>query len=134
MNAEFRLVSQSGWGIRSGWNRVQAAQLVEERQSALLHQAASGRCVLLLEAGPAGAVPGRRGIRRSTTFPFPPPWRRSWVPGVIRDPPPTKEKLLEAAQVLCHVDVQAPVHTGDVVLPDLCGTGVDLVAARTILS
>ncbi|MDE6931108.1 MAG: DUF1667 domain-containing protein [Oscillospiraceae bacterium] len=54
-------------------------------------------------------------------------------PVKTRSPIP-KEKLLEAAQALCQVDVQAPVHTGDVVLPDLCSTGVDLVAARTILS
>ena len=43
-----------------------------------------------------------------------------------------KEKLAEAARALCRVDVEAPVRTGDVVLADLCGTGVDLVATRTI--
>ncbi len=26
--------------------------------------------------------------------------------------------------------LQAPVHTGDVVLPNVCGTGVDVVATR----
>lgn len=44
-----------------------------------------------------------------------------------------KEKLLEAAQALCHVDAAAPIRTGDVVLSDVCGTGVDVVATRTIL-
>ena len=53
-------------------------------------------------------------------------------PVKTRSPIP-KERLLEAARALCQVDVQAPVRTGDVVLADLCGTGVDLVAARTIL-
>lgn len=45
-----------------------------------------------------------------------------------------KEKLLEAAQALCFVDARAPVHTGDVLLSDVCGTGVDVVATRTILA
>ncbi len=45
-----------------------------------------------------------------------------------------KEKLLEAAQALCGVDVRAPVHIGEVVLPDVCGTGVDVVATRNILA
>lgn len=53
-------------------------------------------------------------------------------PVKTRGPIP-KEKLLEAAQALCRVDVEAPVRIGDVVLADICGTGVDLVAARTIL-
>ena len=41
-----------------------------------------------------------------------------------------KEKLLDAARALCGVDVTAPVRRGDVVLADVCGTGVDVVAAR----
>ena len=43
-----------------------------------------------------------------------------------------KEKLLDAAQALCTVDVTAPVRRGDVVLADICGTGVDVVAARDL--
>lgn len=46
--------------------------------------------------------------------------------------PVPKEVLLEAARALCGVDVQAPVRTGDVVLSDICGTGVDVVATRSI--
>jgi len=41
-----------------------------------------------------------------------------------------KEKLLDAARALCEVDVTAPVRRGDVVLADICGTGVDVVATR----
>ena len=41
-----------------------------------------------------------------------------------------KAQLLHAAQALCEVDVTAPVRRGDVVLADVCGTGVDIVAAR----
>ena len=43
-----------------------------------------------------------------------------------------KEKLLDAARALCAVDVTAPVRRGDVVLADVCGTGVDVVAARDL--
>ena len=53
-------------------------------------------------------------------------------PVKTRGPIP-KEKLPEAALALCRVDAAAPIRTGDVVLADLCGTGVDLVATRTIL-
>lgn len=54
-------------------------------------------------------------------------------PVKTREPIP-KEKLLDAARALSGMDIQAPVHAGDVVAADLCGTGVALVATRTILS
>lgn len=41
-----------------------------------------------------------------------------------------KEKLLDAARALCAVDAAAPVRRGDVVLANVCGTGVDVIAAR----
>ena len=44
------------------------------------------------------------------------------------------DKLLEAARALSGVDATAPVQAGDVLLPDVCGTGVDVVATRSILS
>ena len=44
-----------------------------------------------------------------------------------------KELLLSAAQALCEVDVTAPVRRGDVVLANVCGTGVDVVAARDFM-
>lgn len=43
-----------------------------------------------------------------------------------------KELLLRAARALCDVDLAAPVRRGDVVLADVCGTGVDVVATRDI--
>lgn len=46
--------------------------------------------------------------------------------------PIPKEMLMDAARALCGVDAAAPVRMGDVVLPDICGTGVDVVATRTI--
>lgn len=48
--------------------------------------------------------------------------------------PIPKEKLLDAARALGGVDLQAPVRVGDVVLADVCGTGVDVVAARSIFN
>lgn len=44
-----------------------------------------------------------------------------------------KGKIFECMDAINRVTVKAPVHTGDVVLPDVLGTGVDVVAARTIL-
>lgn len=52
-------------------------------------------------------------------------------PVKTRGPIP-KEKLLDAARALCTVDVTAPVQRGDVVLADVCGTGVDVVATRNL--
>ena len=47
--------------------------------------------------------------------------------------PIPKEKILEAARALGSVGLQAPVRMGDVVLADVCGTGVDVVATRSVL-
>lgn len=41
-----------------------------------------------------------------------------------------KEHLLELAQAMREVRVQAPVARGQVVLPDALGTGIDVVATR----
>ena len=46
--------------------------------------------------------------------------------------PIPKEKILDAARALGTVDLTAPVRVGDVVLADVCGTGVDVVATRSI--
>ena len=43
-----------------------------------------------------------------------------------------KGKLLEAMKEVNKVTLVPPVHIGDVVIKDLCGTGVDLVATRNI--
>lgn len=43
-----------------------------------------------------------------------------------------KEMLMECAKESCRIEVKAPVKIGDVVKSDLCGTGVDLIAARNI--
>ena len=44
--------------------------------------------------------------------------------------PIPKPLLLKAMDALAEVTVKAPVHVGDVVIRDLLGTGVDLVATK----
>lgn len=43
-----------------------------------------------------------------------------------------KKKVKECAAELAHIVVKAPVRIGDVVLHDICHTGVDLVATRNV--
>lgn len=43
-----------------------------------------------------------------------------------------KGKMFDIVAALDDVCVQAPVHVGDVVLADVCGTGVDVVASRSM--
>ena len=45
-----------------------------------------------------------------------------------------KEKVLDVARALCRVHLTAPVQAGDVVIPDVLGTGVDVVATRSVYS
>lgn len=47
--------------------------------------------------------------------------------------PIPKEKLIDAARALGSVDVHVPIRTGEAVLHNICGTGVDVVATRTFL-
>lgn len=43
-----------------------------------------------------------------------------------------KELLFDAMKALTALRVQAPVWLGDVVLQDICGTGVDVVAGKSV--
>ena len=43
-----------------------------------------------------------------------------------------KERVLDVARALCRVQLTAPVQAGDVVIPDVLGTGVDVVATRSV--
>ena len=43
-----------------------------------------------------------------------------------------KEKMTEVMAALNSVTLHAPIHTGQVVLSDVCGTGVDVVATRNL--
>lgn len=41
-----------------------------------------------------------------------------------------KDKIFDCVRALKGVTVKAPVHIGDVILADVAGTGVDVVATR----
>ncbi len=43
-----------------------------------------------------------------------------------------KEKIFDCVKALKDVEVQAPVHVGDVIVSDVAGTGVDIVATRNV--
>ena len=43
-----------------------------------------------------------------------------------------KGKILECMEAIHTAAVQAPVHLGDIILADIAGTGVDLIATKTV--
>lgn len=45
-----------------------------------------------------------------------------------------KDKIFECIKELKNVQVQAPVHIGDVVIKNVAGTGVDVVVAKNVES
>lgn len=46
--------------------------------------------------------------------------------------PIPKALLLQAAVLLEEAEVQLPVKTGDVIIPNILGTGLDFIAARSM--
>ncbi|MBE6914941.1 MAG: DUF1667 domain-containing protein [Ruminococcaceae bacterium] len=46
--------------------------------------------------------------------------------------PIPRAKLMDAMSAIAAVSVAAPVTSGQVIIPDLLGTGVDLIATRTM--
>ena len=51
---------------------------------------------------------------------------------VKTEKPILRDKLLPAMDVIAEVEVKAPVDIGDIVISDILGTGVDVVATRRI--
>ncbi|MBC3804529.1 DUF1667 domain-containing protein [Acetobacterium fimetarium] len=43
-----------------------------------------------------------------------------------------KEKIFEVMKVISKLELESPVKVGDVVIPNIAGTGVDLVCTRSI--
>ena len=43
-----------------------------------------------------------------------------------------KEKIFDCMAAIRTAKVNAPVHIGDVVIPNVCGTGVDVVATKCV--
>lgn len=46
--------------------------------------------------------------------------------------PVPKEKLFDCMEVIRSVQAQLPVKCYDVIVADICGTGVDIVATKTV--
>jgi len=44
-----------------------------------------------------------------------------------------KQKMKECMSILCSTLAVAPIRAGDIVIPDICGTGVDIVASRDVV-
>lgn len=57
---------------------------------------------------------------------------RRWMLPVRTRTAIPKEQLFAAMEMLKQTSVQAPVRVGDVIVPDLCGTGVAVIAARSM--
>lgn len=47
--------------------------------------------------------------------------------------PIAKELMLDAVQALKQLTVPAPVWVNQVILPDVCGSGVDFVASQSVM-
>ena len=47
--------------------------------------------------------------------------------------PLPKELIFKAMEEIDKVSVKAPVHIGDIIIKDICGCGVDIVATKNIL-
>lgn len=43
-----------------------------------------------------------------------------------------KEKIFDVMSIINYLKIEAPIQIGDVVLTDICGTGVDLVATANV--
>lgn len=57
--------------------------------------------------------------------------RKNPVSVKTRTPIP-KGQIFSCMQQLAKLELHAPVRMGDVVLPDVCGTGVDVIATKTV--
>ena len=51
---------------------------------------------------------------------------------VITSAPIPRERIRDVMDVIHGLRIPAPVSRGDVVLPDVCGLGVDLLASRSL--
>lgn len=50
---------------------------------------------------------------------------------VISDGEVPKEKLMECMNEIYRISVEAPIKCGDIVMNNICGTGVNIVSAKT---
>ena len=52
---------------------------------------------------------------------------------VISSAPLPKGRIMDAVKALKETEVKVPVHRGDVIVKDILGLGVDILASRSIL-
>ena len=61
------------------------------------------------------------------------PVKGTQIPVSVKTAAPVpKEKIQACMQAILNMDVSVPVHAGDVLIHNVCGTGVDVVATRTV--
>ncbi len=115
-----------------------------ERQITCINCPVGCRLQVTLEEGQVVAVEGH-GCKRGETYArqecvaparmvtaaVPVAGRKTPVSVKTRIPIP-KEQVFPCMQQLAKLALQAPVRMGDVVLADICGTGVDVIATKTV--
>lgn len=45
-----------------------------------------------------------------------------------------KEKISDCAKALKTAEVKAPVHIGDIIVKNVCHTGIDIIATRNVMA
>lgn len=69
--------------------------------------------------------------QRMVTAVIPVADRKMPVSVKTRTPIP-KDQIFECMNQLSKMTVTAPVHMGDVICPNVCGTGVDVIATKSV--
>lgn len=75
---------------------------------------------------------GDCGSKRASSDAGLPPYDGPRVVSVKTASDIPKDKIFDCIKALSSVVAHAPVHIGDVVLPNVCDTGVDVVATKNV--
>lgn len=115
-----------------------------EQQITCINCPVGCRLAVTLENGQVTAVSGH-GCKRGETYAHqecvaPTRMVTAAIPLVNRKTPVSvktkapipKEKIFDCMDALSKLSLEAPVHLGDVVLADVCGTGVDVIATKSV--
>lgn len=61
------------------------------------------------------------------------PVHGSRIPLSVKTRTPVPKKLIpDVMRALGELDISAPKHAGETILPDVCGCGVDIIATKTV--
>ena len=61
------------------------------------------------------------------------PVRDRQMPVSLKTRTPIPKKLInDCMKIVMEKPFPAPIHAGDVLIPDVCGTGVDVIATKTV--